>query len=159
MELVEESLLTSNLKQEGSWSEGGSATAEAELVGESQSVSVATPATSPGKESVRPWPLILAIVTFAVDMVAVLISTYLAKSIAHGVGWDSGKPLVLEWPIFLTTAVWPVVFAIYGLYDLRRPTHATAELQRLFNAILMSVLLIGSIAFALVQRPFRSPAP
>ena len=147
MELVEESLLTSNLKQEGSWSEGGSATAEAELVGESQSVSAAPPATSPGKESVRPWPLILAIVTFAVDMVAVLISTYLAKSIAHGVGWDSGKPLVLEWPIFLTVAVWPVVFAIYGLYDLRRPTHATAELQRLFNAILMSVLLIVLVTF------------
>ena len=45
-------------------------------------------------------------------------------------------------------AVWPVVFAIYGLYDLRRPTHATAELQRLFNAILMSVLLVVLITVA-----------
>ncbi len=144
MELVEESLLTSNLTQEGSWSEGGNA--EAELVGESQAVA-ASPVTAAHQGSARPWPLILAFVTFAVDMIAVLVSTYLAKSVAHGVGWDSGKPLVLEWPIFLTAAVWPVIFAIYGLYDLRRPTHATAELQRLFNAILMSVLLIVLITF------------
>ena len=40
---------------------------------------------------------------------------------------------MLEWPIFVTVAIWPVVFAVYGLYDLRRPTHATAEFQRLFN--------------------------
>jgi exopolysaccharide biosynthesis polyprenyl glycosylphosphotransferase len=141
VELVEEALLPSNLTQEGSWSEGG--TAEAELVGAPQATSV----TAHAKGSSRPWPVILAMVTFAVDMVAVVISTYLAKSIAHGVGWDSGKSLNLEWPIFLTGAVWPVVFAIYGLYDLRRPTHATAELQRLFNAILMSVLLIVLVTF------------
>ena len=43
--------------------------------------------------------------------------------------------------------VWPVVFMIYGLYDLRRPTHATAELQRLLNGVLMSVLLVVLITF------------
>ena len=54
---------------------------------------------------------------------------------------------MIESPIFLTAAVWPVIFAIYGLYDLRRPTHATAELQRLFNGVLMSVLLVVLITF------------
>jgi exopolysaccharide biosynthesis polyprenyl glycosylphosphotransferase len=145
VELAEEAYPSPNLTQEGTWSEG--AAREMELVGEVQARPVAAQAIEPVQQSGRPWPLILAVITFAVDVVAVLLSTYLAKTVAHGVGWDSGRPLALEWPIFLTAAVWPVVFAVYGLYDLRRPTHATAELQRLFNAILMSVLLIVLVTF------------
>ena len=76
-------------------------------------------------------------------------ATYLAKAVAHEVGWDSGKPIHLNWLIFVTVAVWPVVFAIYGLYDLRRPTHATTEFQRLFNALLMSLLLVVLITFVI----------
>ena len=82
-----------------------------------------------------------------VDVLAVTISYILAKAVAHEVGWDSAKPIHLNSLIFLTVGVWPVVFAIYGLYDLRRPSHATAEFQRLFNALLMSALLVLLITF------------
>jgi exopolysaccharide biosynthesis polyprenyl glycosylphosphotransferase len=45
-----------------------------------------------------------------------------------------------------------VVFAVYGLYDLRRPTHATAEFRRLFNGAVMSVLLVALITFEVDPR-------
>ena len=80
-------------------------------------------------------------------MLAVTLNYLLAKALAHEVGWDSGKPIHVNSLTFLTVAVWPVVFAIYGLYNLRRPTHATAEFQRLFNALLMSALLVLLITF------------
>jgi len=90
--------------------------------------------------------VILAGITFAVDLLAVTISTYLARAVAHDELFDgSFAPTVSR--VYVTLAVWPVVFAIYGLYDLRRPTHATAELQRLFHAVLMSLLLVLLIAF------------
>ena len=96
--------------------------------------------------SPRRWPLILAAITFAVDLVSVSLSIYLAKIVARGDGWASGFPSLSAWPIFATVAVWPVVFAVYGLYDLRRPALAT-QLHRLMNAVLMSVLLVVLITF------------
>ena len=125
--------------------ETASSIPDIELVGES------TPRVSAPRvdaaPSPRPWPVILAAVTFAVDLLAVIISVYLAKTVAPGDGWDGGISLRTNWPLFATVAVWPVVFTIYGLYDLRRPTHATAELQHLFNAVLMSVLLVVLITW------------
>jgi len=101
----------------------------------------------------RPWPVILAAVTFAVDLLAVIISVYLAKVVAPG---DGGRRH-LAWGQLAHLrhrCGMPVVFTIYGLYDLRRPTHATAELQHLFNAVLMSVLLVVLITFvARIQIP------
>ncbi len=154
MELAEDVHLTSGLTPEAVRVEA--ATKEIELVGEPQARAAAASAFMPDAPSARPWPLILAFITFAVDIVAVTLSYYLAKTVAHEIGWDSGKPIHLGWPIFLTVAVWPCVFAIYGLYDLRRPTHATAELQRLFNAILMSVLVVVLITVAVPIDPSRS---
>ena len=140
MELAEDRL-PSSLIQEGTWSD----VEAVELVGENQ----AKPAIAPvltAKASARPWPVILALVTFAVDIIAVTASFYLAKSVAHDKLFNGQLPPIGS-RIFLAVLVWPVVFMIYGLYDLRRPTHATAELQRLFNAVLMSVLLVVLFTF------------
>ncbi len=113
-----------------------------ELVGEPQGRARLAPAL-PRQPSSRPWPLILAIITFAVDLVAVTAAYILAKSLARdGIALPPHQPL-----IYATVAIWPLVFAICGLYDLRRPTHATAELQRLFNAVAISVLLVVLVIF------------
>ncbi len=145
MELAEDRL-PSSLIQEGGWSERE--VEGIELVGEMQAKPASVPAIT-HKAPSRPWPLILAFVTFAVDMVAVTLSSYLAKSVVSAVHDKlfSGQLAPINSRIFLTVLVWPVVFTIYGLYDLRRPTHATAELQRLFNGVLMSVLLVVFITF------------
>jgi exopolysaccharide biosynthesis polyprenyl glycosylphosphotransferase len=135
VELAEEAHLTSNLTQDGSWS--GNATGDVELVGELQARPAVAEAAKP---SGRPWPVILAVVTFAVDFLAVTLAYLLAKGLVD-------HRFSVSFPIFATVAIWPVVFAIYGLYDLRRPTHATAEMQRLFNAVAISVLLVVLVVF------------
>jgi exopolysaccharide biosynthesis polyprenyl glycosylphosphotransferase len=146
VEFAEEAHLAPNLPQEGSWSDGG--VRDIELVGEVQTRPSVVPAIEPRKSSSRPWPLILAIVTFAVDIVAVSIGYLLARGVIEYLKWDGGNHTLLFRPIvFATVAVWPVIFMVYGLYDLRRPTHATAEFQRLFNASMMSVLLVLLISF------------
>jgi exopolysaccharide biosynthesis polyprenyl glycosylphosphotransferase len=140
VELAEDQL-PSVLTQEGGWStdevEG------ADLVGESSRLSVAPApiARQPGR---RHWPLALAIFTFAVDMVAIAAAYILARAF-H----DDSLPTSLSpaLPIYGTIAIWPIVFAVYGLYDLRRPTHATAEMQRLFSAVAISVLLVVLVIF------------
>jgi exopolysaccharide biosynthesis polyprenyl glycosylphosphotransferase len=138
VELAEEAHLTPNLTQEGSWSEAGPR--DVELVGELQSRSVAAAPVEATKTAGRPWPVILAVVTFAVDIIAVSVAYILAKGLVD-------HKLAFAFPILATVAIWPVVFAVYGLYDLRRPTHATAEMQRLFNAVAMSVLLVVLVIF------------
>jgi exopolysaccharide biosynthesis polyprenyl glycosylphosphotransferase len=145
VEVVDKTPRTPVTTHEGAWSSGASG--DIDLDGHAQRRVPASPVDATRAPSARPWPLILAGVTFAVDVLAVTLSYLLAKALAHEVGWDSGKPIHLNSLMFLTVAVWPVVFAIYGLYDLRRPTHATAEFQRLFNALLMSALLVLLITF------------
>jgi exopolysaccharide biosynthesis polyprenyl glycosylphosphotransferase len=146
VEFAEEAHLAPHLTQEGSWSEG--AVREVELVGEVQPRPSLVPAIEPRKASARPWPLILAFVTFAVDVVAVSVGYLLARGAIEFLNGNAGKnPLLFRPLVFATVAVWPVIFMIYGLYDLRRPTHATAEFQRLFNASMMSVLLVLLITF------------
>ncbi len=104
--------------------------------------------------------MVVAIVTFAVDVVAVLGGYFLAKTLLKAWGDDSLRtlPWVHITPMFATIAIWPVVFAVYGLYDLRRPTHATAEMRRLFNAGVMSVLLVALVAIEIKQEPQVRPA-
>jgi exopolysaccharide biosynthesis polyprenyl glycosylphosphotransferase len=138
----------SGLTQEGGWSEVEVGTVE--LVGESQNRPVVGPAIA-HKAPSRPWPLILAFVTFAVDIIAITISYLLAKDIVK----KEDLTFSVNHPIFLTIAIWPIVFAIYGLYDLRRPTHATAELQRLFSAVAICVLMVVLFDFILVINPAR----
>ena len=142
MELADDHL-PSGLTQEGVW--GEPEVGSIELVGEPQTRHAPAIAV-PVRASSRPWPLILALVTFGVDLFAVTVSYVLAKSLPHDRLFSGRLASITEW-IFLTILVWPVVLAIHGLYDLRRPTHATAELQRLFNGVLMSVLLVVLITF------------
>jgi exopolysaccharide biosynthesis polyprenyl glycosylphosphotransferase len=131
--------LPSILTQEGGWIEREAETVE--LVGEQQQRPTIAPAAT-HKAPSRPWPLILAGITFGVDLVALIAAYILAKVILK-----DDLDFSISHPIFATIAIWPVVFAIYGLYDLRRPTHATAELQRLFNAIAISLLLVVLFVF------------
>ena len=145
MEVVDEAPRAPAMTHESAWSSGASG--DIELNGHAQRRGPARPVDAIRAQSARPWPLILSGVTLGVDVLAVTLNYLLAKALAHEVGWDSGKPIHVNSLMFLTVAVWPVVFAIYGLYDLRRPTHATAEFQRLFNALLMSALLVLLITF------------
>ena len=137
MELAEDRP-PSALTHEGGWSEGEAGGVE--LVGELQMRSAIAPAVT-HKAPTRPWPLILAFITFGVDLIALTGAYILAKVMVGDFQISSAHP------VFATIAIWPVVFAIYGLYDLRRPTHATAELQRLFNAIAINVLLVVLFIF------------
>ncbi len=151
MELAEDQL-PSGITQEGGWS--SDEVEGAELVGGSSRLSVA-PAPVARQSGRRHWPLALAALTFAVDLVAVVAAYILARTLVH----DDGQTLSLSAPIYATVAVWPVVFAIYGLYDLRRPTHATAEMQRLFNAVAISVLLVVLAIFAAQLKTGRDFIP
>jgi exopolysaccharide biosynthesis polyprenyl glycosylphosphotransferase len=144
VELAEDRL-PSSVAHEGGWSERE--TEGVELVGELQARPAITPAVT-HKAPARPWPLILAFITFGVDLVALTGAYILAKAIVRdNFGFSVSQP------VFATIAIWPVVFAIYGLYDLRRPTHATAELQRLFNAVAINVLLVVLFVFVTKIKP------
>ena len=96
----------------------------------------------------RRWVLGIAALTFVVDLVAVTAGYFIAKAI-HADLWDhQPAPLPsLTSGIYLTVFAWPVVFAMYGLYDIRRSTHVTAELQRLFHAVAMCVLFVVLVSF------------
>jgi exopolysaccharide biosynthesis polyprenyl glycosylphosphotransferase len=138
VELAEDRL-PSSLTQDGAGTEREGDGVE--LVGELQGKPAIALATA-HETATRPWPLILAFVTFIVDVVAVTAAYLLARLVVKDT-----LVIPLGQPVFATIAIWPVVFAIYGLYDLRRPTHATAELQRLFNAIAICVLLVVLFIF------------
>jgi exopolysaccharide biosynthesis polyprenyl glycosylphosphotransferase len=147
VEFAEDAHLGSKLSTDTTWVPP----ADIELVGEAQSRRLgasSVPAERTSRQS--NWPLVIAICTFAVDVVAVIAGYDLARAILAL--WFPSPPLsasggLFRPIVFATVAVWPVVFAVYGLYDLRRPTHVAAELRRLFNAIVMSVLLVVLVTF------------
>jgi exopolysaccharide biosynthesis polyprenyl glycosylphosphotransferase len=148
--LAEEAHLGSSLSSEAGWAE--LQPAEIELVGEAQARTA--PANAPAaskRASQARWPMILAIATFVVDICAVFVGYYLSKTLLAAWNDDPAHPGIT--PIYATVAIWPVVFAVYGLYDLRRPTHATAEFRRLFNGAVMSVLLVALIALEVASAP------
>ncbi len=95
------------------------------------------------------WLMVMALLSLAVDVVAVELAYILAKAF-RATHFDIGPVLLheVDTRIFLTSLAWPMVFALYGLYDLQRPTHMTAEMQRLLQAVVTSVLLVVLIAFA-----------
>ena len=97
----------------------------------------------------RRWAVLTAVLALVVDIAAIGLGYFLAKVLRDG-DLDIGPALLrqVDTTIFATALIWPVIFAIYGLYDLRRPTHITAELQRLFQAVVTSVLVVALIAFA-----------
>ncbi|HUZ70775.1 MAG TPA: sugar transferase [Candidatus Saccharimonadales bacterium] len=155
MALAEEAHLASSLSSEAAWGEP----AEIDLVGEARA-RTAPASTSDAARAADPlpWPVILAITTFAVDVVAVIGGYLLSKGLLDMLfPVKSGQ--LFRGPVFATVAIWPVVFAVYGLYDLRRPTHATAEFRRLFNAAVMSVLLVVLVTFVAETDPRRELIP
>ena len=149
MGLAEEAHLGSSLSSEAGWVELGPA--EIELVGEAQARTA--PASRPAasqRVTQAPWAMILAIATFVVDICAVFLGYYISKNLLSA--WTDTSHATRITAIYATVAIWPVVFAVYGLYDLRRPTHATAEFRRLFNGAVMSVLLVALIAIEVDPR-------
>jgi exopolysaccharide biosynthesis polyprenyl glycosylphosphotransferase len=141
--IAEEAHLGSSLPAEAGWTDRE--VADIELVGELQG-RVAAPPSAVAQKGERPWAVILAITTFAVDVCAVVAGYFLAR-VFLGVFFPRFDQSFFRPIVFATVAIWPVVFAVYGLYDLRRPTHATAELRRLFNAAVMAVLLVVFFIF------------
>lgn len=157
MGLAEEAHLASSLSSEAAWAEREPV--EIDLVGEAQARTA--PASTPKAAQAAdplPWPVILAITTFAVDVVAVIAGYLLSKAMLD-LFFPVKSEQLFRGPVLATVAIWPVVFAVYGLYDLRRPTHATAEFRRLFNAAVMSVLLVVLVTFVAETDPRRELIP
>lgn len=159
MGLAEEAHLGSSLSSDAGWIERE--LAEVDLVGEAQARTAPASVAAADAKTANPppWPLILAITTFAVDVVAVVAGYYLSRVILEWFVPSTGNQTPFRPPVLATVAIWPVVFAVYGLYDLRRPTHATAEFRRLFNAAVMSVLLVVLVTFIAETDPRRELIP
>jgi exopolysaccharide biosynthesis polyprenyl glycosylphosphotransferase len=154
--IAEEAHLGSSLPVEVGWADRDSA--DVELVGELQGRTAALPSAVVAKAE-RPWAVILAVTTFAVDICAVVAGYFLAKLFLDSHYSLTPDETFFRPIVFATVAIWPVVFAVYGLYDLRRPTHATAELRRLFNAAVMAVLLVVLVTFEANADPRRGFIP
>jgi len=128
---------------------------EVTLIGQRHAFVAAGVLAAPVRPSVsgaryrRRWAVLTAVLALVVDIAAIGLGYFLAKVFRDG-DLDIGPALLrqVDTAIFATALIWPVIFAVYGLYDLRRPTHITAELQRLFQAVVTSVLVVALIAFA-----------
>ena len=138
--------------------------AEINLIGQRSAFVAAGVLTAPGRPRAagtglrRRWVVATALLTVGADITAIGLGYFLAKVFRDG-DLDIGPALLrrVDTAIFATALVWPVIFALYGLYDLRRPTHITAEMQRLFQAVVTSVLVVALVAFAVrldVSRSF-----
>jgi FlaA1/EpsC-like NDP-sugar epimerase len=112
-------------------------------------------ARHPTRLSQRPWPVILVTATLLVDVVAVFTGYVLMRII----GYDYFGFRGLFRPItFVTVTIWPVAFAISGLYQPGRLIHPNpAELLRLLAAsvvVAFLVLLIGYLTRSDLPRFF-----
>ena len=87
--------------------------------------------------------------TLLVDTIAVITGYVLARTIIHG----SSSLVKNSWqaisrPVFATVAIWPVVFATFGLYQPRRLIHShLGELQRLLTASVVAASLCALVIF------------
>jgi exopolysaccharide biosynthesis polyprenyl glycosylphosphotransferase len=119
-----------------------------EVIGRPSGPSAPVAAPSAPRVDRRQVMIGLLVLTFVVDVVAVFIA-YVAAKLIHADRWELGTGLLqpVDKAVFLTIPAWPIVFAIYGLYDLRRPTHITAEARQLFHAVIFSVLLVVLVTF------------
>jgi hypothetical protein len=80
--------------------------------------------------------------TLLVDVVAVITGYVLARTIVHSpfFGWNA--------TVLATAAIWPVVFATFGLYQPWRLVQAhLVELQRLLTACVVAALLCVLVIF------------
>jgi len=83
----------------------------------------------------RPRPVTVA-VKVAVDFIAVIFGYLLATVISPHAPWGTRAHFPLL--IVATVAIWPLVFAVFGLYDERRHT----EMHRVVNAGLVAALCV-----------------
>jgi len=90
----------------------------------------------------------LLALTAIVDVLAITLAYLAAKVIHNRVSMGTTLPDPFDSTLFLTIAAWPVIFGIYGLYDLRRSTHVTAEMRQLFHAVIFSMLVVVLVAFS-----------
>jgi FlaA1/EpsC-like NDP-sugar epimerase len=100
----------------------------------------------------RRTPAILIATAGAVDILAVTLGYALARAVTHATLFD-GSLAAVPSMIFVTVLIWPVVFACFGLYDLRRPGY----LERLVAATVTAVavvVLVTAVARLDVPRDF-----
>jgi FlaA1/EpsC-like NDP-sugar epimerase len=95
---------------------------------------------SPMPHSGRPRPVTVAVKS-AVDIVAVIFGYLLATAVSPYAPWGTRAHFPLL--IVATVAIWPLVFAVFGLYDVRRP----ADVHRVVNAGLVAALFVLMVLF------------
>ena len=106
-------------------------------------------ARRPIRLSQPPWSAILIIATLLVDIIALTTGYILAKTIVHGFLFGEDGSFIAR-SVFATVAIWPVVFATFGLYQPRRLLHShLGELQRLLTASVVAALLCVLVTFVM----------
>jgi FlaA1/EpsC-like NDP-sugar epimerase len=95
---------------------------------------------SPMPLSGRPRPVTVA-VKVAVDFIAVIFGYLLATVVSPYAPW--GTRTHFPFLIVATVAIWPLVFAVFGLYDVRRQT----DMHRVVNAGLVAALFVLMVLF------------
>jgi FlaA1/EpsC-like NDP-sugar epimerase len=96
---------------------------------------------SPMPLSGRPWPVTVAVKS-AVDILAVIVGYLLATTaVSPYAPWGSRAHFPLL--IVATVAIWPLVYAVFGLYDVRRHS----DVQRVVNAGLTAALFVLMVLF------------
>jgi FlaA1/EpsC-like NDP-sugar epimerase len=99
----------------------------------------------------RRIPPALIATTVAVDIIAVTFGYALARAATHDELFE--RPWPVHSLMFVALLIWPVVFACFGLYDLRRPGY----LERLIAATATGVavlVLVTTVAHLDVSRDF-----
>jgi FlaA1/EpsC-like NDP-sugar epimerase len=111
-------------------------------------------ATGAGSQPKRTWPAVLAGATLAGDVAAVIAGYDLAKAVVDMInGTTTG---LFRHVIFATVAIWPVVFALFGLYSPRRLMHVSRdELLRGGAAAVVATLLVVLVTFEARTEPQR----
>ena len=109
-------------------------------------------ARRPTRLSQRPWPAILVSATLLVDAVAVVNGYVLTRTIEHTYSQDH---LLFRPIVFVTVTIWPVVFAVFGLYQPGRLIRTKpGELLRLLAASIVAVLVVVVVIGYAAQSPF-----
>jgi hypothetical protein len=109
--------------------------------------------------SQRPWRGVLIGVTLAVDVAAVFAGYYLARLILD-LFFGTTAVQVFRPIVFATVAIWPVVFALFGLYSPRRLMRVSlAELLRGCAAAVVATLLVLLVTSVAQIDPRREYLP
>jgi glucan phosphoethanolaminetransferase (alkaline phosphatase superfamily) len=98
--------------------------------------------------------VVLAVATFAGDVIAVIAGYDLAKTVLETNATTTTQ--IFRPIVFATVAIWPVVFAVFGLYNPRRLIHVSrAEFIRGGAAAVVATLLVLLVTFEAQTEPRR----